>query len=70
MVPPNFVPIPDKVIDDEEAETIDESRVEGNVVLARRRGEYCVCLWFQKLTRLSNLRTFVPSISGCPRGVH
>ncbi|KAJ6548944.1 hypothetical protein B0H19DRAFT_1300082 [Mycena capillaripes] len=37
MVPPNFVPVPDKVVDDEDAEETDEARVEGNVVLARRR---------------------------------
>ncbi|KAJ6631895.1 hypothetical protein B0H10DRAFT_2172192 [Mycena sp. CBHHK59/15] len=37
MVPPNFVAVPDKEIEDEEAEAIDELRVEGNVVLARRR---------------------------------
>ncbi|KAJ6610872.1 hypothetical protein B0H10DRAFT_2193179 [Mycena sp. CBHHK59/15] len=37
MVPPNFIAVPDKEIEDEEAEAIDEPRVEGNVVLARRR---------------------------------
>ncbi|KAJ7648793.1 hypothetical protein DFH06DRAFT_1423544, partial [Mycena polygramma] len=37
MLPPNFVPVPDKAIDDEEAEEIDSPRVDGNVVLARRR---------------------------------
>ncbi|KAF7361026.1 hypothetical protein MSAN_01133000 [Mycena sanguinolenta] len=39
MVPPSFVPVPDKNSDndDRDAEETDEARVEGNVVLARRR---------------------------------
>ncbi|KAJ7813044.1 hypothetical protein B0H14DRAFT_3090426 [Mycena olivaceomarginata] len=37
MIAPVFTAIPDKVPKDEEAEEIDEPRVEGNVVLARRR---------------------------------
>ncbi|KAJ6552647.1 hypothetical protein DFH09DRAFT_1085820 [Mycena vulgaris] len=37
MVPPTFVPVPDKEVEDEEAEPVDEPRVEGNVILARRR---------------------------------
>ncbi|KAJ6613384.1 hypothetical protein B0H10DRAFT_2048890, partial [Mycena sp. CBHHK59/15] len=36
-LPPNFVPVPDKVVDDADTEEIDGPRVEGNVVLARRR---------------------------------
>ncbi|KAJ6563088.1 hypothetical protein DFH09DRAFT_1247611 [Mycena vulgaris] len=36
-VPPTFVPVPDKEVEDEEAEPVDEPRVEGNVILARRR---------------------------------
>ncbi|KAJ7725533.1 hypothetical protein B0H16DRAFT_1781820 [Mycena metata] len=37
MVPPTFVPVPDKAHDAEDAEETDEPRVDGNVVLARRR---------------------------------
>ncbi|KAJ7669939.1 hypothetical protein DFH06DRAFT_1372426 [Mycena polygramma] len=37
MIPPTFMPVPDKAADDEEAEEIDEPRVDGAVVLARRR---------------------------------
>ncbi|KAJ6474792.1 hypothetical protein C8R45DRAFT_1102943 [Mycena sanguinolenta] len=37
MVPPSFAPLPDKDVDDLDAEETDEARVEGNVVLARRR---------------------------------
>ncbi|KAJ6467182.1 hypothetical protein C8R47DRAFT_990496 [Mycena vitilis] len=37
MIPPTFKPVPDKAVDDEEAEEIDEPRVDGAVVLARRR---------------------------------
>lgn len=44
MVPPTFVPVPDKEIDDEEGGPVDEARVEGNVVLARRRGKWDVVL--------------------------
>lgn len=39
MVLPEFKPVPDKVIEDPDAEAIDEPRVEGSVVLARRRGQ-------------------------------
>jgi hypothetical protein len=41
MVPPNFVPVPDKDLDDADAEETDEARVNGNVILARRRGKKC-----------------------------
>ncbi|KAJ7657538.1 hypothetical protein B0H17DRAFT_1171932 [Mycena rosella] len=38
MVHPSFVPVPDKEVEDiDEGGPIDEARVEGNVVLARRR---------------------------------
>ncbi|KAJ6607973.1 hypothetical protein B0H10DRAFT_1816789 [Mycena sp. CBHHK59/15] len=37
MLPPDFVPVPDKQNDDQDAEETDEARVDGNVVLARRR---------------------------------
>ncbi|KAJ7509292.1 hypothetical protein B0H11DRAFT_2427626 [Mycena galericulata] len=37
MLPPNFAAVPDKEIEDPDAEEVDEPRVEGNVVLARRR---------------------------------
>ncbi|KAJ6623870.1 hypothetical protein B0H10DRAFT_1785684, partial [Mycena sp. CBHHK59/15] len=37
MLPPTFIPVPDKEIEDEEAEAIDDARVEGSVILARRR---------------------------------
>ncbi|KAJ7754198.1 hypothetical protein DFH07DRAFT_868599 [Mycena maculata] len=37
MIPPNFVPIPDKDPDDVDAEETDEARVDSNVILARRR---------------------------------
>ncbi|KAJ7162457.1 hypothetical protein C8R46DRAFT_1283402 [Mycena filopes] len=41
MIPPTFVPVPDKAHDAEDTEEIDEPRVDGNVVLARRReGSY------------------------------
>jgi hypothetical protein len=42
MLPPVFAAIPEKIPKDEEAEEIDEPRVEGNVVLARRRGMFSV----------------------------
>ncbi|KAJ7127251.1 hypothetical protein C8R43DRAFT_1074924 [Mycena crocata] len=37
MVPPTFIPVPDKEVEDDEGGPIDEQRVQGNVVLARRR---------------------------------
>ncbi|KAJ6628177.1 hypothetical protein B0H10DRAFT_2160911 [Mycena sp. CBHHK59/15] len=55
MVPPNFVPVPDKVIDDKEAEATDEPRVEGNVVLARRRGEYYALAEYIKVPAFPDL---------------
>jgi hypothetical protein len=40
MLPPSFVPVPDKEADDDDGGPSDEARVEGNIVLARRRGKF------------------------------
>jgi hypothetical protein len=68
MIAPIFTAIPDKVPKDEEAEEIDEPRVEDNVVLARRRVMSVVQYVIDY--SLFTVRTFISPTCGRSWGSH
>jgi hypothetical protein len=68
MIAPVFTAIPDKVPKDEEAEEIDEPRVENNVILARRRVMSVVQYVIDY--SLFTVRTFISPTCGHSWGPH